>query len=221
MRRAPLSATSIRSGAKRQEIVEIAIDNIGIGWTLDGRTDFVWDRQCYQRWLVTVFARTSADALEAALRPSDIVRVYKAGNLDEDSVLPGDGYGAHSFVIVSVSDPSVEVVDKRNTAEIIRHSIDNIMSAFAPAGEYGAAFVSRLDEGYAAQNFGGDLGGNGLGNFSGFADPCSDMDDDARFGYLLHQFTSQHISTTQLDCSVKVREHDFIGIRRGQRQIIF
>lgn len=42
MSRDPLVATSVMAGVTPSEIAAIANDNVGIGWTIDGCTDFVW-----------------------------------------------------------------------------------------------------------------------------------------------------------------------------------
>ncbi|MFZ3581703.1 cadherin-like domain-containing protein [Loktanella sp. DJP18] len=206
-----LKADEIQSGVSAQEIVDIAISNIGIDWTIDGCTDFVWgvsnlagapffdlkdntiggdpaqpqdityivphspgiksgtDDVAGDGWK-SIFVGTSASAMTAALRPGDVVRVYTAGNAAEESLLPGGGYGAHSFVVASVTEAGVEVVDNWNTAGIVRHSLDDITAAFAPGGQFEAAFVSRLDDVYIAATFENDLGGNGFGSFSGLVD---------------------------------------------------
>ncbi len=210
MPRDVLKADELRSGVSAQEIVDIAISNIGIDWTVNGCTDFVWgvsnlagapffdlkdntiggdpaqpqdiayvvphspgiksgtDDVSGDGW-TSVFSGTSASAMTAALRPGDVVRVYTVGNAAEDSLLPSGGYGAHSFVVTSVTEAGVEVVDNWNTAGIVRHSLDDITAAFAPGGQFGAAFVSRLDEAYVNETFPEDINGNGFGSFAEFA----------------------------------------------------
>ena len=212
MARDALRTNGIDTGVTAQEIVDLAVSNIGIAWTIDGCTDFVWgisnlagapffdlqdktiaddptrpqdalyvvphsagiksstDDIAGDGWSA-VFAGSSASAMRAALQPGDVVRVYKAGNPGEDSVDTAGGYAAHSFIVVSVNGDDVQVVDNWNTTGIIQHSLDDIIAAFAPAGQFEAAFVSRLDEGFAAENFGTALAGNGFGDFFGLSDP--------------------------------------------------
>src|SRR6056297_1216133 len=55
----------------------------------------------------TPFAQQSP--LEATLQPGDVVRVYKEGNTAEDSLDPGGGYAAHSFIVVSVEGGDIQV----------------------------------------------------------------------------------------------------------------
>ncbi|RAP39522.1 hypothetical protein BYZ73_20085 [Rhodovulum viride] len=223
MSRDPLSTAKIRSGVTTQEIIDIALDNVGIDWTINGCTDFVWGvtnlagapffdlsdktlggdptRPDDVRYAVPhsagiksgtdnvggdgwapVYAGTSAAALKASLQPGDVVRVYAAGNSDEESLLPGGGSVAHSFVVVSVSTSGVEVVDNWNTTQIIPHSVDDIIAAFAPAGAFASAFVSRLDESYVAENFTNDLASNSYGDFSELVDTGVDGEVDLSTG---------------------------------------
>lgn len=42
MARDALKRSEVRASFSEHEIVDIAIGNIGIGWTIDGCTDFVW-----------------------------------------------------------------------------------------------------------------------------------------------------------------------------------
>lgn len=211
MTRDALSTVSIRSGVTAEEVVAIALDNIGKAWTIDGCTDFVWgvtnlagapffdladktiggdptlpddvpyvvphsagigsgtDDIAGDGW-TSVYSGTSTAALEAALQPGDVVRVYSAGNTAEASLLPDGGYGAHSFIVTSVSEAGVIVADNWNGTQIVSHSLDDILAAFAPTGVFEAAFVSRLDEAYVTENIAADLAGNAFGDFSALTD---------------------------------------------------
>ncbi len=226
MSRDPLITSPVSPGITRQEIVGIALANIGISWTIDGCTDFVWgvtnlagapffdlrdmtiggDPALPQDDLYAVphspgiasstddipgdgwtaeYSGTSASEMAAILQPGDVVRVYANGNASESSGDVSSGYLAHSFVVVSVDGGDIQVVDNWNIAGIIQHSLDDIVSAFAPTGTFASAFVSRLDEDYVANNFDTDLAGNGFGDFSGLDEESPGSGFYIRFDYSL------------------------------------
>lgn len=80
----------------------------------------------------------------STLQPGDVVRVYKAGNTNEDSIDATGHAIAHSFIVVSNVGGDIQVVDNWN-GEISKHSLSDITDAWAPDGQFAAAFVSRID----------------------------------------------------------------------------
>jgi methionine-rich copper-binding protein CopC len=112
----------------------------------------------------------SVSALAAALKPGDIVRVYAAGNDTEASLLNGKAVG-HSFVVVSVSNGNVQVVDNWSGGVISQHSLSVITSAFAPGGSFGSVYVSRIDTNWVSSHVDpSSVQGLGLGDWSTFID---------------------------------------------------
>jgi len=109
---------------------------------------------------------TSVSQLVNILQPGDVVRVYKAGNANEDSS-SGSTALAHSFIVVSNSGGNIQVVDNWNGSTISEHSLTDITSKWAPNGNFGAAFVSRIDPNWVAGHVSQSmLQANGYGNWS-------------------------------------------------------
>lgn len=101
-------------------------------------------------WYLASSSSSVAD-LTGTLQPGDVVRVYKAGNTNEDSVNASGQAIAHSFIVVSNSGGNVQVVDNW-TGVISEHSLSDITNSWAPGGQFAAAFVSRIDSTWVASN---------------------------------------------------------------------
>ena len=207
-----LSATGLAAGATASEIVNLALHNVGIQWTVDGCTDFAWgisnlaglpffdlanltinnDPTAPQNTIYTVphapgsfsgsdlpgdgwatiSTSNSVASLKAILQPGDIVRVYGAGNTSETSQLVNGVFLAHEFIVVSNSGGDIQVVDNWSTSgfntqdKIVKHSFNDIASAFAPNGSFNSAYVSRIDPNWVADHVPQTLAGDGFGDFS-------------------------------------------------------
>ncbi|MFZ1961963.1 MAG: choice-of-anchor D domain-containing protein, partial [Roseiarcus sp.] len=98
----------------------------------------------------------------------DVVRVYEAGDINEADTLNGS-FAAHSFIVYSISGSNIEVIDNwsaGSTGVIGIHSINDIINAFAPNGNFQSAIVSRINSSYVAENVPNTIQGWGIGNWS-------------------------------------------------------
>ncbi|MBR0669982.1 calcium-binding protein, partial [Neoroseomonas soli] len=143
-------------------------------------------------WLA-VSSAPNVTSLLSVLQPGDVVRVYAAGNTGEDTEFAG-GYGAHSFIVTSVTATDVTVVDNWSNGQITEHSWQNIVDAFAPAGSFGSVFVSRIDDDYVAANMPATLRGFGDGDWSGIA-PSSSTEPSPIIGAGTIRFEALGIQT--------------------------
>lgn len=114
---------------------------------------------------VPVSTATSVAALQAILQPGDVVRVYKAGNADEETNFNG-GFAAHSLIVSSVNNGQIKVIDNWGKPSIHEHDWSDIVNAFAPQGYFEAAFVSRIDQNWVDTNASDAVAGIGFGDFS-------------------------------------------------------
>jgi hypothetical protein len=119
-------------------------------------------------WYVVSRSPSVAD-LASELQPGDVVRVYKAGNTNEDSIDGNGKAAAHSFIVVSNSGGEIEVIDNWTPGVISRHSLSVITDSWAPDGQFAAAFVSRIDSQWVAANVQNNLKGNAFGDWSALA----------------------------------------------------
>ncbi|WP_439372686.1 putative Ig domain-containing protein [Bradyrhizobium sp. DASA03120] len=118
-------------------------------------------------WYLVSSSSSVAELLNI-LQPGDVVRVYRAGNTNEDSLdlVTGDPI-AHSFVVASNFGGDIQVVDNWRGGAISQHSLTDITNIWAQDGQFGAAFVSRIDSGWVATNVPHTgLTGNGFGDWS-------------------------------------------------------
>lgn len=133
-------------------------------------------------WLLA-WSGASAASLRNNVQAGDIVRVYHAGNSHEhwglgDWAGTGSHYGAHSFIVESVSNGVVTVIDNWQGA-VRSHSLDDIISYYAPRGSFQNAYVSRVDTAWVAANVGSGISGNGYGNFSSIGNTPPPPSDNA------------------------------------------
>jgi len=107
----------------------------------------------------------SVSTLKDVVRAGDIVRVYKFGNAAETS----EGAAGHTFLVESVSNGKVTVIDNWNGRTIAAHSLDDIVAAFARNGKFQSAFVSRIDDGWVRENVPNTIQGLAEGDWRGLA----------------------------------------------------
>lgn len=98
----------------------------------------------------------SVATLRANLQPGDIVRVYHSGNPNEHSYQgnwSGDGsqYGAHSFIVESVSGSTIMVIDNWG-GNVSRHNFNEVVAYYARNGQFQSAFISRIDSSWSVPN---------------------------------------------------------------------
>jgi hypothetical protein len=107
----------------------------------------------------------SVATLKNILQKGDVVRLYEYGN-DDESSFDGSSASAHSFIVIKNKDGNVKVVDNW-TGDVVKHSFNDIVAAYAQGGQFESCFVSRLDEGYCEDNFPqNNYQGNGKGDWS-------------------------------------------------------
>lgn len=199
------SLTSV--GVSADEVVAIALSNVGDQWAADGCAAFVWGvtnlaglpyfdlenktfnndpkspedidyRVPHSAGIKSGTANTPGDGwylvsrsssvadLISVLQPGDVVRVYKAGNSNEDSIDANGKAIAHSFIVVSNSAGDIEVVDNWKPGAISKHSLSDITNSWALDGQFAAAFVSRIDSQWVAGNIPNNIAGNAFGDWS-------------------------------------------------------
>ncbi|TAJ67463.1 Ig-like domain-containing protein [Brevundimonas sp.] len=100
------------------------------------------------------------------LQAGDVVRIYRniAG---EPSFDAAGSVSAHSFIVVSNTNGSVQIADNWLGPRISIHSLDDIISSsFVANGRFHSVIVSRINNSYVTENVPQDERGAGFGTWS-------------------------------------------------------